>query len=510
MRRYLNLENLTDAGRRFDVIIVGGGVAGLYAALNLRDDLSCCLLTKESIDISNSWLAQGGIAAAISKGDLPQYHYEDTLVAGAGLVNKEAVKVLVEEGPKEIQTLLDWQVPFDLDEDGDLQITREGGHRRNRIVHAHGDGTGRETIKALARLVARKENITFLPNTFLLDLVTTGASVRGVIIMREGVKEVLRGDDVILCTGGCGQIYSHTTNPGIATGDGIGAALRAGAKVQDMEFVQFHPTGLYVEGARGRSFLISEAVRGEGGILRNKDGVPFMEGRHELKDLAPRDIVARNILSEMRKTGTKHVFLDITSRSKEYLSKRFPTIYGECLNQGIDISREWIPVCPVQHYMMGGIRTDLEGRTNIRGLYACGEAANTGVHGANRLASNSMLECLVFSRRAAEAINAEARDGGAVYTLEYEPLDLLPLDLDPNKLKEMIRETMTEDAGAIRHLLNLKRAQEKITRIYHALNEVILDTVEKAEAYNMTLVALEILKAAINRKESVGAHYRED
>lgn len=510
MRRYLDLENLIDANRTFDVIIVGGGVAGLYAALNLREDFSCCLITKESIDISNSWLAQGGIAAAISKGDLPQYHYEDTLVAGAGLVNKDAVKILVEEGPEEIKTLLKWQVPFDLDEDGDLKITREGGHRRRRIVHAHGDGTGRETIKALARLVARKESITFLPNTFLLDIVTTGSSVRGVIIEEKGRKEILRAANVILCTGGSGQIYSHTTNPGIATGDGIGAALRAGAKVHDMEFVQFHPTGLYIEGAKGRSFLISEAVRGEGGILRNKDGVAFMEGKHELKDLAPRDIVARHILEEMRKTGSKFVYLDITSKSKNYLSKRFPTIYGECLNQGIDISKEWIPVCPVQHYMMGGILTDLLGRTNIGGLFASGEVANTGVHGANRLASNSMLECLVFARRAAETINKQDKEDALLYTLEVESKELLPLDLDPGKLKEIIQDTMNQDAGVIRHLANLKRAQDKINRIYRTLDGVFIDSKEKAEAYNMALVALEILKAAIDRKESVGAHYRED
>ncbi len=509
MRRYLDLEGLANRGRSFDVIVVGAGVAGLYGALNIDEDLTCCLITKESIDISSSWLAQGGIAAAISEGDLPRFHFEDTIKAGAGLVNEEAVKVLVEEGPEDIRKLLRWEVPFDLDEEGELQITREGGHRRDRIVHAQGDGTGRETIKALARMVATRENITFLPNQFLLDLVTDkDGAVAGVIIGDGKGKEILHSAQVLLCTGGSGQIYSHTTNPAIATGDGIGAALRAGASVRDMEFVQFHPTGLYIQGAVGRSFLISEAVRGEGGILRNQAGEAFMAHRHELKDLAPRDIVARNILREMAESGTDHVYLDITSKSREFLSRRFPTIYGECLNQGLDISREWIPVCPVQHYMMGGIATDLWGRTGITGLFAAGEVAHTGVHGANRLASNSMLECLVFSRRAADTIN---RSGVRTpeFIPEWTPQGYLPLAPDPAVLKELLRDIMTRHAGAIRKGAELDLAYEQLMQMHQTLEGVILDTREKAEAYNMVLVSLEILRGARARKESVGAHFRE-
>ncbi len=514
MRRYINLSNIKDNGLRFDLVIIGGGVAGLYAALNLSDKLTCCLITKESIDISNSWLAQGGIAAAISEGDLPQYHYDDTLLAGAGLVNTEAVKVLVEEGPKDIKTLLEWDVPFDLDEDGDLKITREGGHRRNRIVHAHGDGTGRETIKALARLVAIKENIKFMPNKFLLDVVTDENNVKGVIITDKDSREFIGANQVILCTGGSGQIYEHTTNPGIATGDGVVAAMRAGALVKDMELVQFHPTGLYIEGEKGRSFLISEAVRGEGGILRNINGEAFMADKHELKDLAPRDIVARCIINEMKKTNSPFVYLDVTLKSKGFLSKRFPTIYGECLNQGIDISKEYIPVCPVQHYMMGGIATDLFGRTNIDGLFSCGEAANTGVHGANRLASNSMLECLVFSRRAISVINDIAKEKFKekfkMNIFDESQQNLLNLELDVSSMKDVIRELMTKYAGAIRHEKEMQLALDSIKKIYNTLEVVVLDTKEKAEVYNMSIVAMEILKSAIKRKVSIGAHYRED
>ena len=510
MRRYLDIENIYYNEKSFDVIIVGAGIAGLYGALNLNSDLSCCLITKESIDISNSWLAQGGIAVAISEGDLPEYHFKDTIKAGGGLVNEEAVRILVEEGPYDIKSLQEWDVPFDLDEEGDLKITREGGHRRRRIVHARGDGTGRETIKALARLVAKKENITFMPNTFLYDIVTDKKEVKGIIIGDENKKEFIRDRQIILCTGGSGQIYSHTTNPGIATGDGLGAALRAGAELNDMEFVQFHPTGLYTKNNKGRSFLISEAVRGEGGILKNPLGEAFMDKKHELKDLAPRDIVARYILEEMVKFKSKYVYLDITKKSKEYLSKRFPTIYGECLNQGFDMSKDLIPVCPVQHYMMGGIKTDLSGRTNIKGLYACGEAANTGVHGANRLASNSILECLVFSRRSALYINSLEKKEKDTFKLKVKRKKYDNKYLNVNKEKSLVKKLMTENAGVVRKKINMEKALARLVKLGDKLEESSIETKEKAELYNMCSVGIEILKGALKREKSIGAHYRED
>lgn len=353
-----------------------------------------------------------------------------------------------------------------------------------------------------------------MPNKFLLDIITFENEVNGVIITDKDGIEFIGAHQVIICTGGSGQIYEHTTNPGIATGDGVGSAKRAGAKLRNMEFVQFHPTGLYIEGEKGRSFLISEAVRGEGGILRNINGEAFMTDKHELKDLAPRDIVARCIINEMKKTNSPFVYLDITSKSKIFLSKRFPTIYGECLNQGIDISKEYIPVCPVQHYMMGGIATDLYGRTNIEGLFACGEVANTGVHGANRLASNSMLECLVFSRRAISVINNRAdkykNKVEKMILLNEKQQNLLNLELDVPSLKDVIRALMTKYAGAIRHETEMKLALDSIEKIYNTLDVVVLDTKEKAEVYNMSIVAIEILKGALKRKVSIGAHYRED
>ena len=511
MRRYLfNQEIKINQTFYYDALIIGSGIAGLYAALNLDKSLSCAILTKESMDISNSWLAQGGIAAAVSKEDQPQFHYEDTLTAGAGLCNKEAVRVLVDEGPKDIENLVALHVPFDLNIDGDLRTGREGGHRRNRIVHAHGDATGRETVKALAAIVVPKENITFLPNTFFIDILIEDDHVIGAIVYQDGYQLIL-SPNIVISTGGIGQIYTHSTNPHVATGDGTAAAMRAGAKLKNMEFVQFHPTGLYCEKPETRTFLISEALRGEGAQLKNKDGGRFMVGKHPMAELAPRDIVARDIIREMQKTDASHVDLDITHQSEEFLAERFPTIYGECKKRGINIAKDLIPVCPVQHYMMGGIATDLNAMSNIKGLYACGEAACTGVHGANRLASNSMLECLVFGRRAAQHISQlDWQKAPLTYTLP-EPKKTRDLpDWDVCDVKYNIRKIMDQGGWVIRHKEDMETGLAQIRDLKGVLEKSTLTTKDWMEAYNMACVAEQILMASLRRKKSVGAHYRED
>lgn len=513
MRYAFNGDLSADKTSSYDVLIVGAGLAGLYTALHVNPELSCAVLSKEGIDISNSWLAQGGIAAAIAKDDRPRFHYEDTLVAGAGLCNKEAVRVLVDEGPDDIHTLMSLHVPFDLDDEGDLQITREGGHGRRRIVHAGGDATGRETVKVLAALAAQRPNITFLEHSFFVDILThpeTGA-VSGAVLFRQGCYERVSVQKIVIGTGGIGQVYQHSTNPAVATGDGIAAAMRAGAKVRNMEFIQFHPTGLYSPQAEERSFLISEAVRGEGGLLKNSAGVRFMVGQHPLAELAPRDIVARGIFREMEREGTDHVFVDITSKPEEFLANRFPTIYHECLRRGINISRDFIPVCPVQHYLMGGVETDLNGRTSVPGLYACGEAAYTGVHGANRLASNSMLECLVFGRRAAVHVDRSVHEHKALSPIPLPESPVRPVaGLDLRALRRKIQATMNEYGYVIRTEAGLQTAQSIIGGILEQLESCYMPGTDYYEVLNLALTARAILTAALARKESVGAHYREN
>ncbi len=495
-----------------DVLIVGAGIAGLYTALHIRSDRSVLVLSKESIEISNSYLAQGGIAAAVLPDDRALLHVEDTLVAGAGLCDRAAVEVLCAEGPGDVQTLVDLRVPFDLNAYGDLSVGREGGHHRNRIVHAGGDATGRETVKTLAGLAHQRDNITFLEHTCLVDiLLDPEGGVCGALLNNDRYLLVSTAN-VVIATGGIGQVYEYSTNPAVATGDGLGAAIRAGARLRDMEFIQFHPTGLYSRARENRSFLISEAVRGDGGRLVNADGERFMAGKHELGELAPRDIVARGILSELAATGRDHVYLDITHRDRAYLEKRFPTIFRECLRRGIDISRDWIPVRPVQHYMMGGIATDLHGMTNITGLFACGEAARTGVHGANRLASNSMLECLVFGRRAAEHINRLDRktDRPAALPDDIPHIPTEELGVDYEGLRLRLQHTMNENAYIVRSAAGLQKAQAEVREILSVLRRNYLEDRAYLELTNLSMVSLEILRAAMARQHSVGAHYIVD
>ncbi len=495
----------------YDVVIVGAGIAGLYCALNLSPALTCCVFAKETIDISNSWLAQGGIAVVTAPDDDPQLHFKDTIVAGAGLCDEAAVHVLVDEGPRDIAALIKMNVPFDLNEYGELDRTREGGHHKNRILHAGGDATGRETVKTLAYIASQRDNIIFRDNTFFVDILTDEQGVAGLIVKDDdGKYETVATRHLVLCTGGIGQVFESSTNPAIATGDGLAAAIRAGAELRGMEFIQFHPTGLWSPNHENRAFLISESVRGEGGLLKNSQGVRFMVGKHELAELAPRDIVARGIYNEMKRTGESHVYIDITSQSEEELSHRFPTIYNECLRRGIDIAKEWIPVCPVHHYMMGGVKTDLYARTAVHGLYACGETASTGVHGANRLASNSMLECLVFGRRAAEDINGSFSPALSTSEELQPSLAVRPaLDIDFKALRAKMQKIMSTHCFVIRTKEGLETALAEMSDILERLSAGFNSGKEYDEDLSLAIISKAIIESALARRESIGAHYRE-
>jgi len=495
----------------YDVVIVGAGIAGLYTALHIDERYSCLIFAKDSIDISNSWLAQGGIAAAITLDDNPTFHLEDTIVAGAGLCNVEAVTVLVNEGPSDINKLFSMSVPFDLNEFGELHITIEGGHHKHRVVHAGGDATGRETVKALSHIVSMRENITFSGHICLYDILAGVDGVTGVAVRDDNKYYMIKTNNVVIATGGIGQVYKSTTNPSVATGDGIAAAMRCGAELANIEFIQFHPTGLWSPLQKGREFLISEAVRGEGGLLVNHSGERFMLGEHELAELAPRDIVARAVLKELKRNGEDHVFIDITSKSEEFLKHRFPTIYEECLKFGINIAYDKIPVSPVQHYLMGGIKTDLNACTNVKGLYACGEAASTGVHGANRLASNSILECLVFGRRAAIHINSSQLNTEQRARTLFENVPIKPrAQLDYAAMRATIQQQMSDNCGVVRRISGLKSTLYIVNEIYSQLDSCYDDSVEYLETLNIATVAKAILEAALQRPDSIGSHYMED
>ncbi len=517
MRRYLFSDDISKLDiLKYDVLVIGSGIAGLYSALHIDGAKSVGLITKVSIDESNSWLAQGGIAAVMSKDDRSELHIADTLKAGAGLCDEEAVKVLVDEGPENIRALVEMNVPFDLDSEGELAITREGGHRMRRIVHCGGDATGRETTKRLGEIVMLRKNIQPYFHTILVDILTDKDGVWGAVCYNLNQQKYMLclSHNIILATGGIGQIYNYTTNPVGAVGDGIACALRAGALVTNMEMIQFHPTTLIPYEASPRLFLISEAVRGEGGILRNKKGEQFMKGRHEMAELAPRDIVTRGILSELRNSGESNVFLDVSSMDKDFFSRRFPTIYAECTKHGINLTQDYIPVRPAQHYLMGGVKTNLYGMTTIDGLYACGEVANTGIHGANRLASNSMLECLVFGRRSAYHINENFRQPPQDYDLQSIKHTIrAPGIVSEDKLerdRKTVKNIMTEKLGAIRHTADMQQAKEQVLRLWQEYDNILCDTPEKMDLVNMFEVSYKVICDALARKQSVGAHYIED
>lgn len=496
---------LNSESKPTDFIVVGAGIAGLRAAIGLAGlGARVLVVTKEALGESNTQYAQGGIAVAMSGAEDVALHLEDTVNAGDGLVNREAARLLVEEGPLRVEELLRWGTDFDR-EAGRLMLTREGAHSRNRILHAHGDGTGAEIGRSLLRHARAMERITLLEWTTTVGLDVEDGGVTGVRLLdRDGGTSEVRARAVLLASGGAGQVYSDTTNPAVATGDGIAMAWRAGAEIADMEFYQFHPTALSLPGVP--RFLLSEALRGEGAWLRNAAGERFMEKYHPLLELAPRDVVARAITREAMgaEGATLPVYLDMRHVTTIDPRARFPGISKFLGQHGLDLRRDLIPVRPAAHYLMGGVRVDVQGRTSLKGLYAAGEVACTGVHGANRLASNSLLEGLVFGARAAEAMSGET----AGPAKPAEPCRLRGPASDFGELRQRLRQSMWQKAGLLRDAAGLESGLAEMRGLSgetpRECSRALL------ELRNLETVGELILRSALAREESRGAHYRND
>ncbi len=496
-----------------DFLVIGAGVAGLRAAIELAAAGRVVVLAKREVTDSNTQWAQGGIAAALSDEDEISLHLQDTLSAGDGLCNPEAAKVLVEDAPGRIEELIQWGTAFDR-EGTKLTFGREGAHSRNRILHAHGDSTGREILRALYAKAKTLKNISVCEFEFSSALRLEGGSVRGVHLAGQvGSPEEARqvhASAVLLATGGVGQLYRNTTNPGVATADGVAMAFRAGAEISDMEFIQFHPTALYLK--KTPRFLLSEALRGEGAYLRNDQMLRFMPKYHPLGELAPRDVVARAIVHELSVSPAKEpvVYLDLTHLNAAHLQARFPRIHTTCLRYNIDITTDMIPIRPAAHYAMGGVRTDLDGHTTLPGLYAAGEVAATGVHGANRLASNSLLEGLVFGARAGTAMRAEMREAKTPKKEDrLRPAASHPgVDAPTEEVIGEIQDLMWQNAGIVRERTGLVRAIERLQQIRP---RVAHPQARRAwEAQNLCEAGLLVTRSALAREESRGAHYRAD
>jgi L-aspartate oxidase len=516
-----------------DFLIVGSGIAGLTYALKVArhcPDKKVTVITKAAADETNTKYAQGGIAGVTDfEKDSFQKHIDDTLIAGDGLCNQHIVEIVVKEGVDRIQELINWGAQFDREADGDYALGKEGGHSENRILH-HKDVTGKEMERALLETVQRQENIDILNHCYVIDILTqhhlgylvTKATpdiecygVYALNLQTNNTEKIL-AKITLLATGGNGQIYRTTTNPSIATGDGVSMVYRAKGRIENMEFIQFHPTALYEPGVRGQAFLITEAVRGDGGILRNKNGEAFMERYDARKDLAPRDIVARAIDSEMKITGTEHVYLDCRHMDMEKFVHHFPTIYEKCISIGVDVSKHMIPVAPAAHYSCGGIKTDEWGRTSINNLYAAGECASTGLHGANRLASNSLLEAMVFGHRsyqdAVKKINmvsfiADLPDWNAGGTAHPKEMILIT-----QSLKEL-QLLMSDYVGIVRTNVRLERAMKRLDLLWtetEGLYETTTVSPQLCELRNMITVAYLVVKCAQFRHESRGLHYNTD
>ena len=499
-----------DNPMRYDYIIVGSGIAGLYTALLAKEPGRVLIVTKGSIDDCNTRYAQGGIAAAIGKHDSPELHLKDTLAAGDGLCDKEAVSILVNEAPARITDLVNFGVPFDT-VNGEIALTREAAHSVFRILHAGGDATGEHIEVTLSGRV-RASKIQVLEDCLVTEILVEKGAVRGVRALdcHTGSIEEFDCRFLVLATGGAGQLYKFTTNSDVATGDGMALAYKAGAEIVDMEFFQFHPTALHLPGVT--PFLITEAVRGEGGVLRNVDGYRFMPDYSPEADLAPRDVVARSIVREMIKTGSDRVFIDATHLSAYVITTRFPQIYRFCLDHGLDITNGLIPVAPAAHYIMGGVKTNSWGETNIAGLFAVGETACTGVHGANRLASNSLLEAVVFGQRIVERTTREAvletsvpdQDAEIRYSLSQRRI----LETAPPPSLSALQELLWGKVGIMRHREDLSRAVDMLASWQECLPQP--KDRPSHELNNLVLTGRLVTEAALLREESRGAHFRSD
>jgi len=507
----------------YDVAIVGSGLAGLTVALQLAETHRVAMLTKRAMTQGASDWAQGGIAAVLDSGDSYDEHTQDTLIAGAGLCDEGATRFIVEHGRESIQWLIDRGVPFTRDDQAELgfHLTREGGHSHRRIIHA-ADATGHAVVTTLAEQARRHPNITIIEDQFAIDLITAdklglaGNKCYGLYVLDDATGEVrtITATHTVLAAGGAGKVYLYTTNPDTATGDGIAMAWRAGCRVANMEFIQFHPTCLYHPYAK--SFLISEAVRGEGGLLKLPDGTRFMPEHDTREELAPRDVVARAIDFEMKKRGLDCVYLDITHQSPEFLKEHFPTIYARCLELGIDITREPIPVVPAAHYTCGGVVTDTSGRTDLSNLYAVGESACTGLHGANRLASNSLLECIVIGRAAATDIASQDKAGAPDISLPAWDESRVS-DADEEVVVshnwDELRRMMWNYVGIVRTDKRLERAQHRIGLLREEIAEYYANfrvTRDLLELRNLVEVASLIVDSAYSRHESRGLHFSRD